>query len=246
MGDGMMMKSALGAAALGTAMMMATTSAHAQASPRSPLLDLPQSQLRGELETRYQSALAATLAPDVKRSEDVRYIWASEAKVQCGIAIGYLKTRTVDADSINKCDAFTARLSQVPPPPAPPLPPPQPPEPACSVPPVVSVFFDWDVDVPPADARSTLEQVVQSRAMCGWRRIEVIGHTDRSGTDGYNLGLSNRRANNVAALLEAAGVPRGELAITGRGESQLKVETLDGVREPMNRRVEIVTVGSGQ
>ena len=110
-------------------------------------------KLRGELDTRYQAALAATLAPDVKRSEDVRYIWASEAKVQCGIAIGYLKTRTVDADSINKCDAFTARLSQVPPPPAPPLPPPPPPEPACSVPPVVSVFFDWDVDVPPADAR---------------------------------------------------------------------------------------------
>ncbi len=244
MGDGMM-KSALGAAAFGAAMICASGSAHAQASPRSPLLDMPQSQLRGELETRYQTALAATLALDVKRSEDVRYVWASEAKVQCGIAIGYLKTRTVDADSINKCDAFTARLSQVPPPAEPP-PPPLPPEPACSVPPVVSLFFDWNVDVPPADARAALDQVVQSRATCGWRRLDVVGHADRSGTDGYNLGLSTRRANNIAALLEAAGVPRGELTITGRGESQLKVETLDGVREPMNRRVEIITVGSGQ
>jgi len=240
------MKSTVGAAIFGAAMMLASEAAYAQASPRSPLLDLPQSQLRSELETRYQAALAATLAADVKRSEDVRYITASEAKVQCGIAIGYLKTRTVDADSINRCDALAARMNQVPPP-LPPVAPPLPaPEPGCTVPPVVSIFFDWDVDVPPADAQATIDELVRSRGLCGWSRLDVTGHADRSGTDAYNLSISTRRANNVAAMLQAGGVPRGDLGISGRGETQLKVETVDGVREPMNRRVEITAIKPGQ
>ncbi len=239
------MKSALGVAVFGTAMILAGEGVYAQASPRSPLLDLPQSQLRGELETRYQAALAATLAPDVKRSEDVRYITASEAKVQCGIAIGYLKSRTVDPDSVNKCDALAARMNQIPPPPLPPATLPVT-EPGCTTPPVVSIFFDWDVDVPPADAQSTIDELVRSRGLCGWSRFDVAGHADRSGADTYNLGISTRRANNIAALLQAGGVPSGDLAVTGRGEAQLKVETLDGVREPMNRRVEITAIRPGQ
>lgn len=236
------MKTVLGVAALGAAMTMGSGTAYAQASPRSPLLDLPMSQLRSELDSRYQAALAATLSPDVRRSEDSRYIWASEAKVQCGIAIGFTKRNIADPDSVSKCDSFFARMNQVPP--VAPLPPP--PEPACSVPPVVSVFFDWNVDTPLPDASATLQQLADGRVACGWSRFEVVGHADRSGTDQYNIGLSERRANNIAAWLENAGVPRAGMTVSGRGEAQMKVETLDGVREPMNRRVEITAIGSGQ
>ena len=81
------MKTSLLAVAVMSAMPLAMFAPAAHAVTRSPLLDLGQDQLRGEVQTRYDAALAATRADDVRRSEDARYIWASEAKVQCGIAI---------------------------------------------------------------------------------------------------------------------------------------------------------------
>ena len=71
-------------------------------------------------------------------------------------------------------------------------------------------------------------------------RIEVAGHADRSGTPAYNQRLSQRRADAVAAELVARGVSRSEISVTAYGESRPLVPTADGVREPQNRRVEIV------
>ncbi|HZT88328.1 MAG TPA: OmpA family protein, partial [Stellaceae bacterium] len=71
-------------------------------------------------------------------------------------------------------------------------------------------------------------------------RIMVTGYTDRSGSAGYNQRLSERRANNVAKALAGLGVPHTQMAIGGRGENDNRVPTADGVREPQNRRVEIV------
>ena len=71
-------------------------------------------------------------------------------------------------------------------------------------------------------------------------RIEVAGHADRSGTPQYNQRLSQRRADNVAAELVRRGVPRNAIVVTAFGESRPLVPTADGVREPQNRRVEIV------
>lgn len=229
------MRASLGATMMAAAVALAPGEAAAQASPRSPLLDLEKSELRTQLQSRFDAAVQATLAVDVKRAEDSRYVWASEAKVQCGIAIGYLKSGTKDEDSINKCDAFSQRMMQAPAVAAPE----PPPAPGCTVEPTVSVFFDWDVDTPPAEAQTTIQQVVANRASCGWSRLSVTGHADASGSDAYNVGISTRRANNIAAMLEAAGVAATDLVVTGKGESELKIQTADGVREPMNRRVEI-------
>jgi outer membrane protein OmpA-like peptidoglycan-associated protein len=49
-----------------------------------------------------------------------------------------------------------------------------------------------------------------------------------------------RRANAVAAELLRRGVPRNEIATRGFGEANPLVPTADGVREPQNRRVEII------
>ena len=54
------------------------------------------------------------------------------------------------------------------------------------------------------------------------------------------MGLSLRRANAVAAELVRDGVPRNEISIQGFGETHLLVPTGPGVREPQNRRVEII------
>jgi outer membrane protein OmpA-like peptidoglycan-associated protein len=69
---------------------------------------------------------------------------------------------------------------------------------------------------------------------------QVTGYTDTSGSYRYNERLSVRRAGAVAATLAQDGVPPGAMVVTGRGENDLRVPTPDGVREPQNRRVEIV------
>jgi outer membrane protein OmpA-like peptidoglycan-associated protein len=71
-------------------------------------------------------------------------------------------------------------------------------------------------------------------------QIQVTGYTDRSGSAGYNQRLSERRANNVAKAMAALGVPREQMMVSGHGENDNRVPTADGVREPQNRRVEIV------
>jgi OmpA-OmpF porin, OOP family len=70
--------------------------------------------------------------------------------------------------------------------------------------------------------------------------LQVTGFTDTSGSRGYNQRLSERRANAVAAALEHLGVARSDMVVAGRGQNDLRVPTPDGVREPQNRRVEIV------
>jgi outer membrane protein OmpA-like peptidoglycan-associated protein len=74
--------------------------------------------------------------------------------------------------------------------------------------------------------------------------IQVIGHTDTSGLPAYNQKLSERRAQNVAGALVVQGVPQNALTVTGVGENDLKVPTPPGVREPQNRRVEIIEGGA--
>jgi OOP family OmpA-OmpF porin len=73
-----------------------------------------------------------------------------------------------------------------------------------------------------------------------YTRIEVNGYTDTSGTPQYNQGLSVRRARAVQAELVRDGVPQNAITIQGFGENNLLVPTGNGVREPQNRRVEII------
>lgn len=230
------------------------SNAAAQAIPRSPLLDLNTvAAIRPEIQQRYDAALAATLAPEIIRATDPRFVWASEAKVACGIALGFLKTRTIDEDSINKCDEYARRMTVIPPPPPPPVPrpvpppppprprPPAPPPPACTIQLPVKLYFDFDVDVPSPEAREVIGEVVRSMQNCGWSGLSITGHADRSGSDRYNQALSERRARNVADLVTAAGVAASAVTVEARGESQPAVATADGVREPLNRRVEVTS-----
>lgn len=71
-------------------------------------------------------------------------------------------------------------------------------------------------------------------------RITVAGHADTSGKTAYNQELSQRRAATVKAALMREGVNEAAISVVGRGEEQLLVSTPDGVREPKNRRVEII------
>jgi outer membrane protein OmpA-like peptidoglycan-associated protein len=102
------------------------------------------------------------------------------------------------------------------------------------------VFFDWDKYNLTDRAKQIIADAAANIPKVQHTRIEVNGYTDTSGTPKYNMGLSIRRANAVAAELVRLGVKKEEIAIQGFGETHLLVPTGPGVREPQNRRVEII------
>ena len=116
--------------------------------------------------------------------------------------------------------------------------PPPPPIPACLAGPFM-VYFVAANDEIRADAQDVLERVVSAYQVCPQAQLMMAGHADRSGSAQYNVGLSERRAANVRAYLARRGIPGGVMTIVALGESRPQLDTADGVRDPLNRRVEI-------
>jgi len=102
------------------------------------------------------------------------------------------------------------------------------------------VFFDWDKYSLTPRADAIIAEAASDSKTNSTTTIDVSGYTDTSGTPTYNQGLSERRAKAVAAKLVSDGVPASEISIHAYGETHLLVPTGPGVREPQNRRVEIV------
>jgi outer membrane protein OmpA-like peptidoglycan-associated protein len=125
----------------------------------------------------------------------------------------------------------------VPPAPPPPLPPAAPPPPVQKV---FLVFFDWDKYNITAEGERIIELAAQQYKAGGSVKLQVTGYTDTTGSYGYNQRLSERRANAVATRLVALGVARSDMSVAGRSFNDLRVPTPHGVREPQNRRVEIL------
>ncbi len=102
------------------------------------------------------------------------------------------------------------------------------------------VFFAWDRSDLNGDARQVLDSIVAQLRNERYSGIRITGYADRSGPVPYNIRLSQRRADSVAAYLAGKGVQRSEITTVARGESDPLVPTADGVREPQNRRAAIV------
>ncbi|MBY0510334.1 MAG: OmpA family protein [Rhodospirillaceae bacterium] len=128
-----------------------------------------------------------------------------------------------------------AAVAPPPPPPPPPAPPPPPP-----VPQKFLVFFDFDRANLRADASKIVSEAADYAKKNGKARITATGHADTSGSPAYNLALSERRAKAVKSALTQMGFKDNEVVIMFKGESEPLVATGDGVKEPQNRRVEII------
>ena len=87
--------------------------------------------------------------------------------------------------------------------------------------------------------RTTLDQVASTLTQYEKTYVDVMGHTDSTGSDAYNQALSERRASSVASYLGSRGVQSARLATKGYGESQPKASNLDEAGRAVNRRVEI-------
>jgi outer membrane protein OmpA-like peptidoglycan-associated protein len=94
--------------------------------------------------------------------------------------------------------------------------------------------------------RSTLDRVSDVLGQYRETYIDVYGHTDSTGSDAYNQGLSERRAISVADYLSGHGVQSARIATRGYGETQpiASNDTEDG--RAANRRVEIKIVPISQ
>ena len=106
------------------------------------------------------------------------------------------------------------------------------------------VFFDWDKSIVTPEAQAILDRAAEQFAATGQTSVALAGYTDTSGTADYNLRLSQRRADAVKAYMATKGVPESAMTAQGFGETNLLVQTADGVREPQNRRVEITFSGA--
>ena len=90
--------------------------------------------------------------------------------------------------------------------------------------------------------QATLNQVADSLTRYPNSLVDVYGHTDTVGSTASNQQLSEERARAVANYLISRGVAASRIRWQGFGETQLRVQTGDGVNEPLNRRVEIKVV----
>jgi len=102
------------------------------------------------------------------------------------------------------------------------------------------VLFPLDSAFLRPGARAIVGAVAEDLRRYGDSVVLVNGYTDTSGTRAHNAGLSEARARAVADELAREGVDPRRIGPRGYGESNLRVPTPDGVREPLNRRVEIV------
>jgi len=105
------------------------------------------------------------------------------------------------------------------------------------------ITFDYDrSDIKP-EFRATLDEVAQTLNSYNQTFIDVLGHTDTTGTNEYNQGLSERRARSVADYLTFRGVVQARMAIQGYGETAPIYQPDDTeAKRAANRRVEIKIV----
>lgn len=107
------------------------------------------------------------------------------------------------------------------------------------------ILFATDSAAVSGIAQNDLYAVARNLNQYPNSRIEVVGHTDNTGTAAYNADLSQRRAQSVAGILTAAGVSSGRIVAVGRGESQPIATNSTDTGRAQNRRVEILIRPTG-
>jgi outer membrane protein OmpA-like peptidoglycan-associated protein len=102
------------------------------------------------------------------------------------------------------------------------------------------LYFKTDSFKLTNDSAALLQPILNAIHKTQSRDISVIGHTDRAGSKEYNLTLSAKRAQTVCDLLVKKGVDASIIQVSSHGEGNPLVPTADNVKEPRNRRVEVI------
>ncbi len=102
------------------------------------------------------------------------------------------------------------------------------------------VLFGFDKSDLTAQATDNLNSLTQILQKYPDTNIEIQGHTDDKGTDAYNQGLSERRAQTVSNYLAMKGVKNSRMKTVGYGESAPKYSNSTEDGRAQNRRVEFL------
>ncbi|HOP39935.1 MAG TPA: OmpA family protein [Geobacteraceae bacterium] len=105
------------------------------------------------------------------------------------------------------------------------------------------ILFDLDKATLKSESVKQLQDVVVLLKQNPGLKLEVQGHTDDQGADGYNLKLSRRRAETVVAYLGLFGIDSKRLVPKGYGESKPVAPNTSDDGRAKNRRVELVKLG---
>jgi OOP family OmpA-OmpF porin len=212
--------------------------------------------------------LGATVRFAEHWSGRVQYIMRKDSD---GASNPYNESYTDSILSVGLSYDFGGKAPPPPPPAEPPPPPPPPPNPdldgdgvlnehdkcpntrpgavvdldGCEVEAVIElegVHFDFDKATLKPEAKVILNEAAALLNQHERVVIEVAGHTDSMGSDAYNQGLSERRANSVRDYLVEKGVRASRLTAKGYGESMpvASNDTKEGRAE--NRRVELIVL----
>lgn len=104
-----------------------------------------------------------------------------------------------------------------------------------------TIYFNFGSWTLTGEELTTLQQAIAAARAGQQTRITIVGHTDTSGSAQFNQELSVKRANVVAETLVDMGARRDAIQTSGVGETDLAVQTADGVKEAKNRRA-VVTL----
>jgi outer membrane protein OmpA-like peptidoglycan-associated protein len=107
------------------------------------------------------------------------------------------------------------------------------------------VLFDTGKSTLKPGAYQTIERVATLLKESPERKVMIEGHTDSVGSEEFNMGLSQRRAQSVQAALMERGVPGNQISATGRGESTPVASNDDPGGRQQNRRVELIFEQAG-
>lgn len=102
------------------------------------------------------------------------------------------------------------------------------------------ILFATDSAAVSGVAQGDLYAVAQNLNQYPNSRVQVVGHTDDTGSAAHNMELSQRRARSVAGILTAGGVAPARISTVGRGENQPVASNSSDAGRAQNRRVEIL------
>jgi outer membrane protein OmpA-like peptidoglycan-associated protein len=108
------------------------------------------------------------------------------------------------------------------------------------------LLFDFDSDKLREASKENLNNLASSLSSFGDSKLLLVGHTDKTGSDSYNLDLSRRRADAVASYLISRGVPSARIASSGRGETEPIAPNDNDADRQKNRRVEVAITAGDQ
>ena len=107
-----------------------------------------------------------------------------------------------------------------------------------------AILFDIDSSTLRSGAQQDLSNLARSLEKYPGTDALVVGHTDATGSDEYNLGLSQRRAESAASELMRDGVARDRITTLGKGEQEPVASNDTDYGRQQNRRVEIAIYAS--